>query len=203
MALQLDEVNLASLSRRLHLLTASQRMAIAGCMCLLLVVAFFLAFWQGSLQILTANQSEIQAHHERLNAQSKLLLGQAEIEQELAQLEARLPVLKQALPSDRELASLLDKMNAMIRSQGLNLTNFTPGESKSLEVMRQVPVALSLSGDGSAMAKVPLHVAGLSRQVTLSKFEMAEQSSTGRWSMTGELHAFAQLEPTEVQGAQP
>jgi Tfp pilus assembly protein PilO len=133
----------------------------------------------------------------RLDAQSQLLLDRPVIEAELVELEAQLPLLKMALPSERELASLLARINDVILDHELKLSEFTPKEPLNREVMRVVPVTVSVRGDGDAISRLPNHIAALSRQVSLKEFDMAYLPDEGGWQMTGELNAFAQL-PTNT-----
>uniref|UniRef100_UPI0039B3F9E0 type 4a pilus biogenesis protein PilO n=1 Tax=Vibrio vulnificus TaxID=672 RepID=UPI0039B3F9E0 len=89
-----------------------------------------------TLTISTQLDTNIQESLARLDTQSRLLLDRPAIEAELAQLEVQLPLLKMALPSERELASLLERINEVILDHGLKLAEFTPKEPLSREVMR-------------------------------------------------------------------
>jgi Tfp pilus assembly protein PilO len=157
-----------------------------------LVLGFFL-FWKDTLTVSTQLETNIQESLARLDTQSRLLLDRPAIEAELAQLEVQLPLLKMALPSERELASLLERINEVILYHELKLAEFTPKEPLNREVMRVVPVTVSVRGDGDAIARLPNYIAALSRQVSLKEFDMAYLPDDGGWQMTGELNAFAQL----------
>ncbi|HEX4918305.1 MAG TPA: type 4a pilus biogenesis protein PilO [Limnobacter sp.] len=200
MPLQLDGINLEQLLGKLHLLDIRQRILIAFGVFFLLMLGFYLVSWKGQIEELAQNDTDIQDRHTRLASKSNLLLERLAVERELAGLEKRLPMLKQSLPTDEDLANLLEDINALIRDQNLQLAEFSPGEPKALEVMKQVPVSLSVSGHGPTIALVPLKVADLSRQVTFAKLEVTEQGEGERWRMTGELHAFAQLHPQVAPG---
>ncbi len=159
---------------------------------LALAIGAFLLFWQDDLEQARQAETEIQTSLTQLKAQSQLLLEQPAIELELAELELLLPELKKTLPSERELASLLGRINEMILENTLRLAEFTPQQHQDLEVMRRVPIKLTVRGEGASIAKLPNHIASLSRQVTMKEFEMSLIPESGVWQLSGELNAFAQ-----------
>jgi type IV pilus assembly protein PilO len=159
---------------------------------LALAIGAFLLFWQDDLEQARQAETEIQTSLTQLKAQSQLLLEQPATELELAELELLLPELKKTLPSERELASLLGRINEMILENTLRLAEFTPQQHQDLEVMRRVPIKLTVRGEGASIAKLPNHIASLSRQVTMKEFEMSLIPESGVWQLSGELNAFAQ-----------
>jgi type IV pilus assembly protein PilO len=196
--MRLDEMSFRDLADELPLLTVSQRLLlIAGLWVVFLMLGFFL-FWKDSLTMSTQLDVNIQESLARLDTQSKLLLDRPVIEAELAQLEVQLPLLKMALPTERELASLLGRINDLILDNEIKLAEFTPKEPLNLEVMRVVPVKVSLRGSGDSISRLPNHIAALSRQVSLKEFDMAYLTEDRGWQMNGELNAFAQL-PSDAQ----
>lgn len=191
--MRLDEMNFRDLADQLPRLSFPQRMLlIAGFWVVFLVLGFFL-FWKSHLDTSTQLETNIQDSLTRLNAQSQLLLDQPAIEAELAQLEVQLPLLKMALPSERELASLLGRINSVILDNDMQLAEFTPMPPINQEVMRVVPVKVSVRGASEAIARLPNYVAALSRQVSLKEFEMLYLIEGASWQLTGEINAFAQL----------
>lgn len=197
--MRLDEMSLREVADELFLLPVSKRLLLIGGLWVVLMVLGFFLFWKDSLTTSTQLEASTQESLARLDTQSRLLLDRAAIEAELARLEVQLPLLKMALPSERELASLLKRINDLILDHELKLAEFTPKEPLNREVMRVVPVTVSVRGDGSSIARLPNYIAALSRQVSLKEFDMAYSPDEGGWQMTGELHAFAQLRPDAPQ----
>ncbi len=195
--MRLDEMSFRDLVDELPLLPFSKRLLLIAVLWLVFLVLGYVLFWKDSLTVSTQLETNIQESLGRLDAQSQLLLDRPVIEAELAELEAQLPLLKMALPSERELASLLARINDVILDHELKLSEFTPKEPLNREVMRVVPVTVSVRGDGDAISRLPNHIAALSRQVSLKEFDMAYLPDEGGWQMTGELNAFAQL-PTNT-----
>lgn len=191
--MRLDEMNFRDLAEELPLLPFSKRLLLIAGLWLVFLILGFLLFWRDSLTISTQLETNIQESLARLDTQSRLLVDRPAIEADLAQLEVQLPLLKMALPSERELASLLGRINDLILDHELKLAEFTPKEPLNREVMRVVPVTISVRGDGDAIARLPNYIAALSRQVSLKEFDMAYLPDDGGWQMTGELNAFAQL----------
>lgn len=191
--MRLDEMSFREMIDELPLLPLSKRLSlIVGLWLVFLVLAYFL-LWKNSLTMSAQLDGNIRESLARLDSQSQLLLDRPAIQAELNQLEAQLPLLKQSLPSERELASLLERINDLILNHGLKLVEFTPKEGLDREVMRVVPVKVNVRGSGEAIARLPNYIAALSRQVSLREFEMTYSSTDGGWQMTGELNAFAQL----------
>lgn len=201
--MRLEELSLDTLREALPLLTVPQRLAVIAVAWLLMAIGSYFLFWKSSVDMSTQLEVDIQQSLSRLESQSTLLLEASKIDVKLALLEAQLPVLKMALPTERELASLLGRINELILTHNLNLAEFTPGASMNKEVMRVVPVKVSVRGQGEAISKLPNYIAGLSRQVSLKEFEMTVQAESGDWQMIGELNAFAQLPTNSVEKPAP
>lgn len=198
--MRLDELNLRDLANELSNLTFPQRLLlIVGIWFAMLLLAFFL-FWKSHLDTSASFELSIQDSLSRLNVQSQLLLDRPAIEAELAQLEVQLPLLKMALPTERELASLLGRINDVILDNDLKLAEFNPMPPLNQEVLRVVPVKVSVRGQSGSIAQLPNYIAALSRQVSLKEFEMLHLQDGDSWQLTGELNAFAQL-PTNLPQA--
>ncbi|BET27288.1 Tfp pilus assembly protein PilO [Limnobacter thiooxidans] len=190
--MSLDNWSLDEATDQLIQLGLAKRLLVILALWLVMSIGAFFVFWQDDLEQARQAETEIQTSLTQLKAESQLLLEQPAIELELAELELLLPELKKTLPSERELASLLGRINEMILDNTLRLAEFTPQQHQDLEVMRRVPVKLTVRGEGASIAKLPNHIASLSRQVTMKEFEMALIPESGVWQLSGELNAFAQ-----------
>jgi type IV pilus assembly protein PilO len=206
--MSLDEWSLDEATDQLVQLGVAKRMLLVVALWMVLATGAFFVVWQDDLEQARQAETEIQTSLDKLKAESQLLLEQPAIELELAELELLLPELKKTLPSERELASLLGRINEMILDNSLRLAEFTPQKHQDLEVMRRVPVKLTVRGEGASIAKLPNHIASLSRQVTMKEFEMSLIPESGVWQLSGELNAFAQPvagqsgAPVSVEGVQ-
>lgn len=206
--MSLDEWSLDEATDQLVQLGVAKRMLLVVALWMVLATGAFFVVWQDDLEQARKAETEIQTSLDKLKAESQLLLEQPAIELELAELELLLPELKKTLPSERELASLLGRINEMILDNTLRLAEFTPQQHQDLEVMRRVPVKLTVRGEGASIAKLPNHIASLSRQVTMKEFEMSLIPESGVWQLSGELNAFAQPvasqpgAPVSVEGVQ-
>lgn len=191
--MRLDEMDFRTFAENLPLLSGLNRLCIVLGMWVVLAIVCFLLFWKNGLETNARLEMEVQDSLTRLDSQSLLLLEGPAIEGKLVQLEVQLPMLTMALPTERELASLLGRINETILTQELSLSEFTPQEAVDKEVMRVVPVKLRLRGSGVAIAQLPNQIASLSRQVSLKEFEMFVLPDSGGWQLDGKLNAFAQL----------
>lgn len=199
--MRLDEMNLNDLIQDLPNWQLSRRLLVISVCWVVFGVGFFFLFWQQSLESNARMDADIHSALARLNTQSHMLVERPAIEAQLTVLEAQLPVLKMALPSERELASLLERINAMILDHGLRLSRFKPETPENQEVMRVVPVLLSVRGEGATVAQLPNYIASLTRQVRLKNFEMQVMPDNAGWQLNGQLNAFAQL-PANTTEAQ-
>lgn len=100
--MRLDEMNFRDLAEELPLLPFSKRLLLIAGLWLVFLILGFLLFWKDSLTISTQLETNIQESLARLDTQSRLLLDRPAIEADLAELEVQLPLLKMALPSERE-----------------------------------------------------------------------------------------------------
>lgn len=191
--MRLDESSVNELLQDLPNWQLSRRILVIAVCWLVFGLGFFLLFWQQSLKSNELLDTDIRSALSRLDTQSQMLLERPAIEAELIVLEAQLPVLKMALPSERELASLLERINGMILDHGLRLSQFKPDMPQNQEVMRVVPVVLSVRGEGATVAQLPNYIASLTRQVRLKNFEMSVMPDSRGWQLNGLLNAFAQL----------
>ena len=197
--MRLDEINLNELIQDLPNWQLSRRLLVIAVCWVVFGVGFFFLFWQQSLDSNARLDEDIRSALTRLNTQSHMLVERPAIEAQLTVLEAQLPVLKMALPSERELASLLERINAMILDHGLRLSRFKPETPENQEVMRVVPVLLSVRGEGATVAQLPNYIASLTRQVRLKNFEMQVMPDNAGWQLNGQLNAFAQLPVSKPQ----
>lgn len=197
--MRLDEMNLNDLIQDLPNWQLSRRLLVISVCWVVFGVGFFFLFWQQSLESNARMDADIRSALARLNTQSHMLVERPAIEAQLTVLEAQLPVLKMALPSERELASLLERINAMILDHGLRLSRFKPETPENQEVMRVVPVLLSVRGEGATVAQLPNYIASLTRQVRLKNFEMQVMPDNAGWQLNGQLNAFAQLPANTTQ----
>lgn len=197
--MRLDEMNLNDLIQDLPNWQLSRRLLVISVCWVVFGVGFFFLFWQQSLESNARIDADIRSALARLNTQSHMLVERPAIEAQLTVLEAQLPVLKMALPSERELASLLERINAMILDHGLRLSRFKPETPENQEVMRVVPVLLSVRGEGATVAQLPNYIASLTRQVRLKNFEMQVMPDNAGWQLNGQLNAFAQLPANTTQ----
>jgi len=197
--MRLNEINANELLQDLPNWRLPQRILVILVSWLVFGVSFFFLFWQQSLESNARMDADIRSALARLNTQSQMLVERPAIEAELTVLEAQLPMLKKALPSERELASLLERINAMILDHGLHLSQFKPDAPENLEVMRVVPVELRVQGEGVKVAQLPNYIASLTRQVRLKNFEMLVMPDNSGWQLNGQLNAFAQLRVSKPQ----
>lgn len=197
--MRLDEMNLNELIQDLPNWQLSRRLLVISMCWVVFGVGFFFLFWQQSLESNARMDADIRSALARLNTQSHMLVERPAIEAQLTVLETQLPVLKMALPSERELASLLERINAMILDHGLRLSQFKPEAPENQEVMRVVPVLLSVRGEGATVAQLPNYIASLTRQVRLKNFEMQVMPDNEGWQLNGQLNAFAQLPANTTQ----
>jgi Tfp pilus assembly protein PilO len=191
--MRLDEMSVSTILAELPYISRGNRIVLVIGAWLILSFVCLFWLWKPDLSMSTQLETTIQETLSRLNTQSALLLDEPLITAELQELESQVPILKKALPSERELASLLERINQTILDYQLTLSEFTPLPPIDGEVMRIVPVKLSVRGNGESISQLPNHIAKLSRQVSMKEFELSILPNSVEWQMTGQLKAYAQL----------
>jgi Tfp pilus assembly protein PilO len=104
-----------------------------------------------------------------------------------------LPELQKSLPTERQVADLLSRINMVIQSENTLLQEFVPQPSIPLEVMQVVPVRVVAYGIGESLAQFSNRLAKLSRQVNLKNFEIVALDNSEQWRLTGTIQAYTQL----------
>lgn len=107
-------------------------------------------YWQFFLSSEWAARSEAQTELLRLRAeaeQTRQIANQRpRLEQEIKLLEAQLQRMVQALPTEKEIPSLLKRVASLGQETDLNVALFKPGAPVAKEFYTEVPVQLKVMG---------------------------------------------------------
>lgn len=191
--IELNQEGLESLLRGVHRLPRRIKWAMHAGIVLLCLIVSAMVLWVDDIQSAVQLDQDIQRTLGELNRQVLALKDKSHMELELAALEKQLPKLKSALPNDKEMPALLDRLNASILSHSLTLGEFKPLSPVDRDVMTVIPVKVRIQGDSTNVSRIPNFLAEFPRKVSLTDFQMNYQTEQKAWVLSGQISAFAQL----------
>lgn len=191
--IELNQEGLESLLRGVHRLPRTIKWAIHAGIVVLCLIVSAMVLWVDDIQSAVRLDQDIQRTLGELHRQVLALKDKSHMELELAALEKQLPKLKSALPNDKEMPALLDRLNASILSHSLTLGEFKPLSPVDRDVMTVIPVKVRIQGDSTNVSRIPNFLAEFPRKVSLTDFQMNYQTEQKAWVLSGQISAFAQL----------
>lgn len=191
--IELNQEGLESLLRGVHRLPRRIKLAMHAGIVVLCLIVSAMVFWVDDVQSAVRLDQDIQRTLDELNRQVLTLKDKSHMELELTALEKQLPKLKSALPNDKEMPALLDRLNASILSHSLTLGEFKPLNPVDRDVMTVIPVKVRIQGDSTNVSRIPNFLAAFPRKVSLTDFQMTYQTDQKAWVLSGQISAFAQL----------
>lgn len=191
--IELDQESLESFVKGLHRQPRRFKLALHLGIVAVCMAIFSMVFWVDAVENAIELDQTIRSTLGDLNRQVTALKDKSRMEIELAQLERQLPKLKSALPNDKEMPALLDRLNASILSHSLTLGEFKPLSPMDRDVMTVIPVKVRIQGDSSNVSRIPNFLAEFPRKVSLTNFQMNYQAEQKAWVLSGQISAFAQL----------
>lgn len=191
--IELNQEGLESLLRGVHRLPRRIKWAMHAGIVVLCLIVSAMVLWVDDIQSAVQLDQDIQRTLGELHRQVLALKDKSHMELELAALEKQLPKLKSALPNDKEMPALLDRLNASILSHSLTLGEFKPLSPVDRDVMTVIPVKVRIQGDSTNVSRIPNFLAEFPRKVSLTDFQMNYQTEQKAWVLSGQISAFAQL----------
>jgi type IV pilus assembly protein PilO len=104
----------------------------------------------------------------------------ARTRREMAELEARIAILKDRLPTERELPTLYRSLNDAGSQAGLGVALFQPREGQIKDYYVEIPIAVNAEGSYHQLGEFLERLARLPRVVTLREMRLASTNRSGR-----------------------
>lgn len=104
----------------------------------------------------------------------------AKTRREMAELEAKVGVLKDRLPSERELPTLYRSLNDAGSEAGLGIALFQPREGQTKDYYVEIPITVSAEGSYHQLGEFLERLARLPRVVTVKEMKLASTNRPGR-----------------------
>ncbi len=104
----------------------------------------------------------------------------AKTRREMAELEAKVGVLKDRLPTEREMPTLYRSLNDAGSQAGLGIALFQPREAQTKDYYVEIPITVSAEGSYHQLGEFLERVARLPRVVTLREMKLASTNRPGR-----------------------
>jgi type IV pilus assembly protein PilO len=128
------------------------------------------------------------------------------LREQLAEIESNLSELQRQLPSQTEVAGLIQDISQQAVASALTSELFKPGKEKSEQVYVEYPIQLELSGRYHDFGKFVSGVAAMPRIVTQHDvaIKLSKQGSEGTrlsLNMIAKIYRYREDEPEEDKGA--
>jgi type IV pilus assembly protein PilO len=146
---------------------------VAGVMGLLIIVGVSYVFLiQPAVNTVDQLRPELAALEREVAQNRTILANLMKFRQEVAELEARLNVLKDRLPSEREMPTLYRTLSDAATASGLGVALFQPRPVTTHEVYTEIPITLSGEAGYHQLGEFLEKVARFPRVVTVNEIRM-------------------------------
>ena len=109
-----------------------------------------------------------------------LVADLARTRREMAELEVKVAILKDRLPSERELPTLYRSLHDAGTQAGLGVALFQPREGQVKDYYVEIPIAVNAEGSYHQLGEFLERLARLPRVVTLREMRLASTNRPGR-----------------------
>ena len=147
---------------------------VAGIMGVAIIVGVsYVALLQPQITVVDQLRPELAALQREVAEKRTILADLAKFRREVADLEARLNVLKDRLPSEREMPGLYRTLSDAAAASGLGLSLFQPRPVTTHEVYTEIPIAVTGEAGYHQVGEFLEKVARFPRVVTVTELKMS------------------------------
>jgi type IV pilus assembly protein PilO len=113
--------------------------------------------------------------------QSRVAIAQlTQFRREIAALERELDLVKEKLPTEREMPPLYQRLTDAAFQAGLSVALFQPKDPRIADYYSEVPIALTAEGGYHQLGEFLERIAGLPRLVTVGDFKLSAVNAARR-----------------------
>jgi type IV pilus assembly protein PilO len=147
---------------------------VAGIMGVAIIVGVsYVALLQPQIAVVDQLRPELTALQREVAEKRTILADLAKFRREVAELEARLNVLKDRLPSEREMPGLYRALSDAAAASGLGLSLFQPRPVTTHEVYTEIPIVVTGEAGYHQVGEFLEKVARFPRVVTVTELKMS------------------------------
>lgn len=147
---------------------------VAGIMGLLISVGVsYVVVLQPAITVVDQLRPELAGLQREVAEKRTILADLAKFRREVAELEARLSVLKDRLPSEREMPGLYRTLSDAAAASGLGMSLFQPKPVTTHEVYTEIPIAVTGESGYHQVGEFLEKVARFPRVVTVTEMKMS------------------------------
>lgn len=147
---------------------------VAGIMGVAIIVGVsYVTLLQPQITVVDQLRPELAALQREVAEKRTILADLAKFRREVADLEARLNVLKDRLPSEREMPGLYRTLSDAAAASGLGLSLFQPRPVTTHEVYTEIPIAVTGEAGYHQVGEFLEKVARFPRVVTVTELKMS------------------------------
>jgi type IV pilus assembly protein PilO len=146
---------------------------VAGIMGVAVIVGVsYVALLQPQMTVVDLLRPELAGLQREVAEKRTILADLAKFRREVAELEARLNVLKDRLPSEREMPGLYRALSDAAAASGLGLSLFQPRPVTTHEVYTEIPITVTGEAGYHQVGEFLEKVARFPRVVTVTELKM-------------------------------
>jgi type IV pilus assembly protein PilO len=141
---------------------------------IIIIPAFYFGIYSPKNETLARLKTEITKLDNDINVSSIKAAKLEELKQKNIKLQARLKELKEQLPEEKEVSSLLKEVSDLGAKSGLNFLYWKPGERKANPsgLYEEIPVKVEVNGGYHDLGVFFSHISKLTRIVNISDIKM-------------------------------
>jgi len=172
------------------------RLAAAIGVFVLVVIGGYFLHWSDQIdQIDAAHANELKLRDEyKIKVQQAVSLDALKEQRKLVQQYVN--TMEKQLPSQAEMAALLQDINNAGSGRGLQFESFEPGQPNVKDYYAELPISIKLSGSYHDLGQFVADIAKLSRIVTLNNLQIKSEKDSLILEVTAK--TFRYLNPDEV-----
>lgn len=142
----------------------------------IIVPVFYFAVYSSRVQTAAKLDKDITALNNDINVSNIKASKLEELRKENLMLQARLKELKEQLPDEKEVSSLLKEISDLGSKSGLNILYWKPGERKANPsgLYEDIPMKVEASGGYHDLGIFFSHISNLKRIVNISGIKMSD-----------------------------
>jgi len=165
------------LIKRIGQLSRLQRIIIAAALVVVLVGGFIYFFCVPKYQDIDRLKDDIAKTEKKLAETKEKAAALEEFQAKMEAARAKFTIVSRALPLKDEVPSLLTSVSQAGKDSGLTFLLFEPKDEKKQDFYAEIPIKMELSGSYHDLGEFFDKLAGMSRIVNVSEFEMTSKNA--------------------------
>lgn len=134
------------MARSMNDLPPKQQWLVAGLLCVVLLVIYYMQFWRSYQETIARTETQIAETRGEVQRMEAIARQLPRVESEMELIERRLEILSNILPEEYETADLLRGVGQLAAQSNLDLTDLEFEDPVPFEFYAESPISLELTG---------------------------------------------------------